>query len=83
MSPMLYCQAYSGPDGSPRLFRPDLNMKRMIRSTERVGLPVFNASALLDLIKKLVVLDRRWIPTKEGYSLYVRPTLIGTSPGEK
>ena len=35
-----FSQAYLGPDGTPRLFRPDLNMARMIRSTARVALPV-------------------------------------------
>jgi branched-chain amino acid aminotransferase len=33
-------KAYLGPDGKPRLFRPDLNMARMQRSAERVALPV-------------------------------------------
>jgi branched-chain amino acid aminotransferase len=33
-------QAYLGPDGTPRLFRPQLNMERMVRSAERVALPV-------------------------------------------
>lgn len=29
-----------GPDGTPRLFRPHMNMARMARSTARVALPV-------------------------------------------
>lgn len=29
-----------GPDGVARLFRPHLNMERMVRSAERVALPV-------------------------------------------
>ena len=33
-------KAYLGPDGEPRLFRPNLNMKRMKISAERVALPV-------------------------------------------
>jgi len=33
------------------------------------------------LIKKLVAIDQRWIPSLPGYSLYVRPTLIGTRVG--
>lgn len=33
-------QAYVGPDGKPRLFRPDQNMKRLARSAARVALPV-------------------------------------------
>ena len=33
-------QAYIDPDGNPRLFRPHLNMERMVRSAGRVALPV-------------------------------------------
>ena len=36
----------------------------------------------MKLIKKLVATESRWIPTGKGYSLYVRPTIIGTRPGK-
>ncbi|KXN80742.1 Branched-chain-amino-acid aminotransferase, mitochondrial [Leucoagaricus sp. SymC.cos] len=71
-------KAYIGPDGEARLFRPEKNMERLAQSTARVALPPFNQDALLTLIKRLVVVDKRWIPTKSGYSLYIRPTIIGT-----
>ncbi|KDQ51334.1 hypothetical protein JAAARDRAFT_140434 [Jaapia argillacea MUCL 33604] len=71
-------KAYMGPDGKARLFRPQLNMARMEMSAARVALPLFNSSALLTLIKKLVAIERRWIPTAKGCSLYIRPTIIGT-----
>lgn len=35
---------------------------------------------LLELIKQLVAVDKRWIPRLPGYSLYIRPTIIGTRP---
>ncbi|KAL0950524.1 hypothetical protein HGRIS_007332 [Hohenbuehelia grisea] len=71
-------KAYIGPDGTPRLFRPEQNMARLERSAERVALPPFNSAELLTLIKRLVTLEKRWIPTLPGYSLYIRPTIIGT-----
>ncbi|KAF9070154.1 aminotransferase [Rhodocollybia butyracea] len=74
-------KAYVGPDGVPRLFRPEKNMARMARSAERLALPPFNPDALLELIKKLVIVDKRWIPNATGYSLYLRPTIIGTRSG--
>jgi branched-chain amino acid aminotransferase len=40
----------------------------------------FNADALLELIKLLVMIDSRWVPQSPGCSLYIRPTLIGTRP---
>ncbi|KAF5352238.1 hypothetical protein D9757_013804 [Collybiopsis confluens] len=71
-------KAFIGPDGQPRLFRPDMNMARLARSAERMALPPFNTSQVLTLIKKLIEVDQRWIPAISGYSLYVRPTLLGT-----
>ncbi|TEB29331.1 branched-chain amino acid aminotransferase II [Coprinellus micaceus] len=73
-------KAYVGPDGEPRLFRPQKNMERLARSAARVALPPFNPDALLTLIKRLVAIEKRWIPNKPGYSLYLRPTVIGTRP---
>ncbi|KAJ4485208.1 aminotransferase [Lentinula aciculospora] len=74
-------KAYIGPDGKPRLFRPDMNMARLARSAERMALPPFNIDQVLVLIKQLITVDRRWIPSSSGYSLYIRPTLMGTRMG--
>lgn len=71
-------KAYRDENGKVTLFRPDMNMKRMNRSAERIALPTFNGDALLDIIKTLVKLDSHWIPKEPGHSLYIRPTLIGT-----
>lgn len=60
------------------LFRPDLNMKRLSRSMERLSLPGydFNPNELIRCIMKLILLDQEWIPQGEGYSLYLRPNVI-------
>lgn len=64
-----------------RMFRPDKNMARMNKSAERICLPTFDSEVLMDLIGELLKLDHRFIPSEKGYSMYIRPTLIGTSPG--
>lgn len=33
---------------------------------------------MLILIKRLVEIDKRWVPKRRSYSLYIRPTVIGT-----
>ncbi|KIJ45492.1 hypothetical protein M422DRAFT_29629 [Sphaerobolus stellatus SS14] len=71
-------KAYRDQNGKVTLFRPDMNMKRMNTSAQRLALPTFNGDALLELIKTLVKIDRHWIPQLPGYSLYVRPTMMGT-----
>ncbi|KAG1836410.1 aminotransferase [Suillus subalutaceus] len=74
-------KAYLGPDGKARLFRPDMNMRRMEKSCARLALPPIDGDVVLELVKCLVNLERRWIPKESGYSLYMRPTVIATRPG--
>lgn len=71
-------KAYKDSQGSIRLFRPDLNMNRLIQSARRLALPDFEEGELLALISTLLKVDSDWIPDKPGYSLYIRPTIIGT-----
>jgi len=76
-------KAYKSPtDGSLRLFRPDLNMKRLATSMDRLQMHgcSFDGDELLECIKELVRVDERWVPDQEGYSLYIRPTVIATHP---
>ncbi|KAF2072240.1 hypothetical protein CYY_006440 [Polysphondylium violaceum] len=71
-------KAYKDSKGNVRLFRPMENMNRFLSSASRICLPSFNKEAVVELIKKLVLLDKDWIPEGRGYSLYLRPTLIAT-----
>ncbi|XP_060576542.1 branched-chain-amino-acid aminotransferase-like isoform X1 [Ruditapes philippinarum] len=76
-------KAYRGDDDKIRLFRPMENMKRMLSTSERACLPLFDGRELVSLIKKLISIDADWVPkaTKDQpSSLYIRPTLIGTEP---
>mmetsp|Transcript_17799 Transcript_17799/g.36238 ORF Transcript_17799/g.36238 Transcript_17799/m.36238 type:complete len:394 (-) Transcript_17799:56-1237(-) len=70
------------PDESLRLFRPDLNMARLQSSMDRLEMhgSSFDSNELLECIKELVRLDKKWVPYGEGYSLYIRPTVIATHP---
>ncbi|XP_061494414.1 branched-chain-amino-acid aminotransferase, cytosolic isoform X1 [Rhineura floridana] len=73
-------KAYRGVDGKIRLFRPGLNMDRMLRSALRATLPGFDKGELLECIRKLVAVEQEWVPYSTSASLYIRPTLIGTEP---
>ncbi len=39
----------------------------------------FDGEQLVQCIKELVKIDKRWIPHEHGYSLYIRPTAISTT----
>ncbi|KAI1078882.1 branched-chain amino acid aminotransferase [Whalleya microplaca] len=71
-------KAYKDKHGQIRLFRPDKNMERFNKSAARIALPTFTPTALIELIARLAKLEQRFIPDERGYSLYLRPTLIGT-----
>lgn len=71
-------KAYKDKSGQVRLFRPDKNMQRLNSSAARIALPNFNPSALVNIISQFAKLESRFIPDQRGYSLYLRPTMIGT-----
>nr|CAG4641653.1 EOG090X051P [Eurycercus lamellatus] len=75
-------KAYRGEDGRLRLFRPDRNMERMLNTSLRASLPGFDTQEMIKCIKRLVQVDRDWIPhsTTSPASLYIRPTFIATDP---
>lgn len=74
-------KAYSQPDGSISLFRPEANAQRFIRSAERLALPALPVEGFVSAVTELVKQDRKWVPNKVGESLYIRPFLIATEVG--
>ena len=72
-------KAYRGARGEVRLFRPELNARRLANSLKRLELPAIPENEFVDLIKHLVKVDERWVPSAEGSSLYIRPAVIGNS----
>ncbi|CAK7242712.1 MAG: branched-chain-amino-acid transaminase bat2 [Sporothrix thermara] len=71
-------KAYKDSKGRIRLFRPDKNMERFNKSAGRIALPTFSPGALIELIARFAKLEANFIPADRGYSLYLRPTMIGT-----
>ncbi|MED1915563.1 branched-chain amino acid aminotransferase [Bacillus thuringiensis] len=73
-------KAYRKQEGKVRLFRPDQNFKRMNRSLERMSMPLIDEEFMVEALKQLVAVDKEWIPTESGQSLYIRPFVIATEP---
>ena len=73
-------KAYRTPDGSVQLFRPWENVARLNRSCERLGLPQIDPEDGLQAIKTVVDIDRDWVPSDPGTSLYIRPFLFSLDP---
>ncbi|MFC1883337.1 branched-chain amino acid aminotransferase [Thermodesulfobacteriota bacterium] len=73
-------KAYRGKGNHIYLFRPKDNFIRMNRSAARVCMPELDLDVALAGMKKLILLDKDWIPKNEGTSLYIRPTMMATEP---
>jgi branched-chain amino acid aminotransferase len=65
-------------DGGVLLFRPEMNAKRFSESCKRMCMPEIEEELFLELVKRVVEVDRNWVPNKEGYSLYIRPFMFAT-----
>jgi branched-chain amino acid aminotransferase len=73
-------KAYKSKNGKINLFRPEMNMKRINNSNQRMSIPPIDEEAAVEAVKTLVSIDRDWIPTEPGTSLYIRPFIIATDP---
>ncbi len=69
-------KAYRTADGRILLFRPDRNMARLNVSNDRLCIPPIDEEFAIEAVKKLVLVDKDWIPTEEGTSLYIRPFIF-------
>jgi len=73
-------KAYRNEKNEAYLFRPDMNAKRLNQSSDRLCIPRIPEEDFVQAVKTLVELDKEWIPTDPGTSLYVRPFIIATEP---
>ena len=73
-------KAFRQPGGSVKLFRPDRNAARLNASARRLSMPEVPVELQLEAMKRLVAIDRAWVPPAPG-SLYIRPAMIATEEG--
>lgn len=69
-------KAFRGKDGTVRLFRPQKHIERMNNSAKRMCIPPLDPEMALKSLVALVGLEKDWVPSTVGTSLYVRPTII-------
>lgn len=82
-------KAYKTDDNDVLLFRPLDNAKRLNISATRMCMPEIPEDIFMEGLTQLLDLDKEWIPTNEGCSLYIRPymfaneQLLGVRPAEE
>ncbi|KAK2741270.1 hypothetical protein FQN55_008367 [Onygenales sp. PD_40] len=75
-------KVYRGYDGRARLFRPNLNAARLLRSATRLCLPSFDPAELEKLLVRFAAVEApKWAPeSRPGTFFYLRPVMIATQP---
>lgn len=71
-------KAYVTDHGEARIFRPEMNVKRLNRSNDRMSMPQVDEELVLEAVKKIVSIDKEWIPNAPGTALYIRPYVFGS-----
>ena len=71
-------KAYKNANGEVFLFRPDMNAKRTNATNDRLVIPQLPIEDFVQAVSAVVDVDRDWIPTEPGTSLYIRPFIIAT-----
>ena len=73
-------KAYRNSAGEVLIFRPQANAQRMIKSAERMCMPVVSEELFMQALTELLRVDKDWVPSKEGTSLYIRPFQLAMDP---
>ncbi|MCT4687876.1 branched-chain amino acid aminotransferase [Vallitalea sp.] len=73
-------KAYKTEDDRVLLFRPEKNIQRTNVTNERLCIPMIDEDDMFQAINELIKVEKGWIPTPKGTSLYIRPFIIATDP---
>ena len=74
-------KAYKDANEDIWLFRPLENFKRLNISSKRLAIPELPEAYFMEGLKALLAVDKDWIPTNEGSSLYIRPFIFASGKG--
>ena len=69
-------KASKSANGTPLLFRPDKNAKRMNASAKRMCMPEIPEEDFLQALQSLISVDKDWIPNHKDSALYIRPIMF-------
>ena len=72
-------KAFKGQDGRVRIFRPDANGERLVRTAQRVCMPEIPVQMFKDACLRIVEANLDYVPPYESDgALYIRPLLFGS-----
>ncbi|HLI93823.1 MAG TPA: branched-chain amino acid aminotransferase [Puia sp.] len=71
-------KAFRTVDGRVHIFRPDRHYDRLVRTTARMCMPAPPEELFMEGLRRLVALDKDWVPARPGTALYLRPMMFAT-----
>ncbi len=71
-------KAFKNENDEVVIFRLEKHIERLNNSSKKVCIPAVDPEFLYQAIVELVSVERDWIPSKFGESLYIRPFIFGT-----
>ena len=71
-------KAFRAEDGRVQIFRLHKHYERLVRTAERLCMPVVSPELFREGLRRLVELEQGWVPAQDGGALYLRPFQIAT-----
>lgn len=71
-------KAYKNEQGDAFVFRPYDNLRRFNISAARMNMPEVPEDIFIEGMRRLIEMDKSWIPAKKDHSLYIRPFMFAT-----
>src|SRR5690606_23095664 len=71
-------KAFQNANGDLSVFRMAKHSALLNKSLERMCMPAISEEMFSQGVHALLEVDRQWVPTSEGASLYIRPVVFAT-----
>ncbi|WP_425059854.1 Branched-chain-amino-acid aminotransferase 2 [Sporomusa carbonis] len=73
-------KAFRTEDNRVVMYRPLDHLKRFNNSADILSIPLMDLDLVHEGLRKLIEIDKRWVPQSLGTSLYIRPFVISVDP---
>ena len=73
-------KAFRTHDNRIVIFRPLDHINRLNNSARILDIPQVDVETVHQGLKKLIEIEKDWVPAKKGTSLYIRPFIFATDP---
>jgi branched-chain amino acid aminotransferase len=73
-------KAYRTESGAVQLFRPQDNIRRLNQSGDKLCIPPLDEKFVLHALVELLKVEKDWVPSAPGTSLYIRPAIVAMDP---